>query len=416
MSMNPIDHIVSILKAFDIEPKALDRVVESYLRRHREISSGSRRLIMDAVFGVVRWRRRLEGMLSVRGVKQKDARLLAVCYILWKKPAGFEKLHLDEFENEIGKNFDDITGEKFPACAAGAASARRSPNGEAAFYSFPDFLYRRFIEIYGKDGAVEIATALNEPATPVLRVNTLRASREDAVGMLADEGITAEPTAMSPFGLKLLSRVNLYACAAYKRGVIEVQDESSQLSVLTAAPCAGETVLDACAGAGGKTLMMAMLMQNKGKIIAADPSEAKISELKKRAARAGVSIAEVFETRALKKKDDLKGKFDLVFLDAPCSGVGTIRRSPDIKWRLSPELIERHVEDETRIIHEYAQWVRPGGRLAYATCSILPEENEAIVENLVSGGEFENVSPPFKADPRYGNWDGFFTAILKRKK
>lgn len=403
LSMNPIDHIVSILKAFDIEPKALDRVVESYLRRHREISSTSRRLITDVVFGVVRWLRRLEGMLSVCGVKQKDARFLAACYILWKRPAGFEKMHLDEFENEMGKNLDDITAEKFPG-------------GEAAFYSFPDFLYRRFIKIYGKDGAAEIATALNEPATPVLRVNTLRASREDAVGMLADEGITVEPTEMSPFGLKLLSRVNLHSCAAYKRGIVEVQDESSQLSVITTAPKAGDIVLDACAGAGGKTLMMAMLMQNKGKIVAADPSEAKISELKKRAARAGVSIAKVFETRALKKKDCLKGKFDLVFLDAPCSGVGTIRRSPDIKWRLSPKLILRHVEDETRIIHEYAPWVRPGGRLAYATCSVLPEENEAIVENLASGGEFEIVSPLFKADPRYGNWDGFFTAILKRKK
>lgn len=349
--MYSIDHIVSILKSFDIESKPLDKTVDSYFRRHREVASRERRAISDAVFGIMRARRRIEAHLRGLGKNPVDRRMAAEVY-----------LKGDEID--------------------------RKGLTDAEYYSYPDFLFEMFEKAYGREGAQILAGKMNSPSDTILRVNTLKSSRDEVARMLAEENIEFVISSFSPYGLRLLKRANLNSTAAYKTGCIEVQDEASQLAVIAADPRPGENILDACAGAGGKSLMMAMLMKNEGRILAADPNLKKLSELKKRAGRAGASTINTIHTSDLLKRGDLRGSFDLVFVDAPCSGTGTLRRNPDLKWRISPERIKELTEKQRELIVKYAEFVRPGGRLVYATCSILPCENEEVVEVFLNGGNF----------------------------
>lgn len=455
--MDILDHIVTILKSFDIEPKPLDQIVDSYLRRHRELASSDRRLISDVAFGVVRWRRRLDGWLwphlttrsekvapqmsfprkreshvntgfpikALGNDRLRNAnilvsnRLRVSAYVAWKLPELAHRVDVVQAA-QVGDLQLDKRGTEFPG-------------GDAAWHSFPDFLYRMIAEAYGPAVASEIAESLNEPAQVVLRINSLKGSREEIAQRLAEEGIESIPTDRSPYGLILDKRINLEACACFKSGLVEVQDESSQLATIVAEPRPGDMVLDACAGAGGKSLMMAMLMQGSGRIVAADPVESKLKELQRRARRAGINIIKVVNSKTLLTSRKINDKYDMVFIDAPCSGIGTLRRNPDLKWRLSPDILSLRTQLQRSLINEYADWVRPGGRLVYATCSILPQENEEIVAPLASDGRFSKIGVKevldsqnicadgivsdggyLKIDPRSGKRDGFFAALFQR--
>ena len=396
--MDLLGHIATTLQAFEIEPKPFDRILDAYFRRHREIGAALRRRIGDAAFGVMRLRRRLDGLLQLQGAAP-DHRRRAELLLAGEMPAS------------MPKDF---------------------PGGPAAWHSFPDFLYAMLVAAHGADGAAALAESLNAAAQPVLRVNALATTRDEARARLAAEGIEAAPTSRSPFGLVLGKRQAVEATPLFRRGMVEIQDEASQLAVLAADPQPGETVLDACAGAGGKALALAMLMENRGRIVASDIDAAKLDELRKRAARAGASIVETVGAGALAKRHEFGGNFDLVFLDAPCSGTGTLRRAPDLRWRLSPELIEARVALQRELLERHAARVRPGGRIAYVTCSLLPCENEQVVEAFLARGGFELVDVSgafgrrgiavdglldggyFRTDPRQGSWDGFFGAILRR--
>ncbi|MFH0799445.1 MAG: RsmB/NOP family class I SAM-dependent RNA methyltransferase [Pseudomonadota bacterium] len=417
--MDLLDHIASVLKGFDIEPKPLDRLLDSYFRRHRGLSSTERRLVADVAFGVARWRRRLDGWLSLSSVRRPDHRLRALCYMLWQRSAETRSLDLDAISAEanISCSFDNLSAAGFPG-------------GDAGFYSFPDFFWQMLVRSYGGEGARQIAERLNAPARPVLRANSLKADRGCVLKMLAGDGVSGEATIRSPYGIALDRRVDLSALSAYRSGAVEVQDEGSQLAVIAADPRPGEMVFDACAGAGGKGLMMAMLMRGSGRIVASDTVGVKLKELGRRAMRAGASMIEVLEHKEL-RRSGLKGKFDVVFVDAPCSGTGTLRRSPDLKWRIDESGIREGAERQRLLISEYAAWVRPGGRLIYATCSILPEENERVVEWFIDREGFRandvgeileagGISSDgivtdkgyLKTDPRYGDWDCLFAASL----
>lgn len=415
--MDTLGHIVHLLKSFDIEPKPLDRILNSYFRNHREIGAGLRRLISDVVFGVTRWRRRLDGWLNLSGVKNPDYRMRACVYIMWKDPSQAKLLDIAKIN--IGP-FDDSMPKGFPGSVA-------------AFYSFPDFLYQKFRAAYGDLGSIQLMERLNLPAHPVLRVNTLKGSRNEVIGLLKKEGIDPSATVRSPWGIRIPRRIAINNLNCWRKGLIEIQDEASQISVIAADPREGEVVLDACAGAGGKTLMMSMMMKNKGRVIASDPSSSKLREITKRARRAGASI-ETISTNELLKRRDLKGRFDLVFIDAPCSGTGTLRRSPDLKWRLREEIISQHVKTQYKLISEYKSWVKPKGRLVYVTCSLLPQENEEVAKTLLDSGEFSlaDIRTIFvrhgistdgivthdgflKTDLRLGDWDGFFVAVFDFK-
>lgn len=420
--MDVLDHASSILQAFDIEPKPLDRIVEGHLRRHRDVSSAWRRCIAEAVFGVMRWRGRIDGWLRMQGIARPNHCMRLLCFLLWKRPEAAAIVPYEELARAAG-----IAGE-MPE-----EMPRDFPGGEAAFVSFPDFLHRMLVQAHGVTGARELAMKLNEPARPILRANTLKATVEDARRALSAEGIETEQTGRSPFGFSLARRASIEATRAYREGQIEIQDEASQLSVLAAAPKPGARVLDACAGAGGKSLMMAMLMRNAGRIVAADPVASKRAELSRRARRSGARIIDIVSTKDVSSDLNLCGEFDLVFIDAPCSGTGTLRRSPDLKWRLSPEMITSRIQVQRDLLKTYASYARPGGRIAYATCSVLPCENEEVVRDIAqdlglrvvnaaeelssSGVPAEDIVTPegfLKLDPRTGEWDGFFIAIIAK--
>jgi 16S rRNA (cytosine967-C5)-methyltransferase len=397
--MDIVDHAASILRMFEIEPRPLDRVVDHYFKKHRELGSRLRRAIADAVFGVVRWQRRIDALLLGDGVK---------------KPGWRDRVQAFE---ERGGRLDDLSAKGFPG-------------GDAAYHSFPDFLYGMMRDQYGAEGAAQLASALNREQRPTLRINSLRTERGNAMRRLEGAGIECEATERSPYGIRLSGRIDLKSNDLFAEGLIEIQDEGSQLTCLLASPGRGSAVLDACAGAGGKSLMLAMLMGGAGRIVAHDSDAKKLRETGLRSARAGVKN---IETTPGEPSVSAKGAFDLVFVDAPCSGTGTLRRCPDIRWRIDEEAIEGRAAEQREILGKYSRFVRPGGRLVYATCSILKEENESVVKSLLSRGEFTRLDAReilsasgvncdgiitkegfLFTDPRAGEWDGLFAAVMRR--
>jgi 16S rRNA (cytosine967-C5)-methyltransferase len=302
--------------------------------------------------------------------------------------------------------------------------------------SLPDFLAVRFREAFGPD-AERAAEAMNERAPLTARVNGLKGDRERLRALLEKEGVSSQPTPLSPLGLILDTRTNAFSLEAFRDGAFELQDEGSQLlGMLVDAP--PTKVVDACAGAGGKTLQLAVQMKNRGDLYALDVEEGRMEDLRKRTRRAGVHNVRTQLIPADGPEVDaalasLVGKADRVLVDAPCSGTGTLRRKPDARYRLTPEMLVEHVARQKRLLERFSRLVKPGGRLIYGTCSVLPEENEAVVEDFLSrhpdytvrpvaeelGAELgAKVSrgPYLRLAPHLHGTDGFFGAILVRAK
>jgi 16S rRNA (cytosine967-C5)-methyltransferase len=281
--------------------------------------------------------------------------------------------------------------------------------------SIPDWLDELGEKELGKNWSEELH-ALNEQATVVLRVNTLKVSRAELQRQLADSDeifTTTSPNFQD--ALMLEERQNIFTRQQFKDGLFEVQDAGSQLIAPFLRVEPGMRVVDACAGGGGKTLHLAALMQNKGRIIAMDTEAWKLEELKKRARRAGATN---IETRAIESSKTIKrqeNSADRLLLDVPCSGLGVLKRNPDAKWKLSLEAIEKVKQAQQKIVNEYSVIVKPGGMMVYATCSVLPSENEKQVEKFLSekGDKFELVDQKTLL-PSEG-FDGFYMALLKKK-
>jgi 16S rRNA (cytosine967-C5)-methyltransferase len=298
----------------------------------------------------------------------------------------------------------------------------------------PDWLAGRLLEHMQADELLKLAQSLNQPAPLDLRVNPLKAERDAVLARLNEEGIAAEAGALSPLAMRLKAKPALQKHPLYLDGTIEVQDEGSQLLGYLLAPKRGEMVADFCAGAGGKTLLLGALMRSTGRLYAFDVSDKRLARLKDRVARAGLSnvhpvtIANENDLRVKR----LAGKLDRVLVDAPCSGLGTLRRNPDLKWRQTPEGVAELARKQHDILKGAARLVKPGGRLVYATCSILPEENEAIVADfLAAHADFRQVSAQeilakqgialecgetLRLAPHTHGTDGFFAAVLERQQ
>lgn len=300
--------------------------------------------------------------------------------------------------------------------------------------NMPKWLFDKLVEKYGQDEALVLIDALNQPAPLDLRVNTLKASREDVLASLQAAQIQAAPTPYSPLGVRLAGKPALQRVPLFQEGAIEVQDEGSQLLTLLLAARRGEMVVDFCAGAGGKTLALGAAMRNTGRLYAFDVSEKRLAKLKPRLARSGLSNVHptviAHENDAKVKR--LAGKIDRVLVDAPCTGLGTLRRNPDMKWRQTPEAVAEMNAKQSAILASASRLVKPGGRLVYATCSILDEENEAIIASflaahpafvLVPAGEILaehkaslDMQDYLKLAPHRHQTDGFFAAVMERKK
>ena len=299
--------------------------------------------------------------------------------------------------------------------------------------NLPKWLFDKFVAQFGEQEALELAHALNQPAPLDLRVNSIKASRDEVQAGLAEAPILAEPMPYAPLGLRVIKKPSLQNLPLFKSGAIEVQDEGSQVLSQIVGAKRGEMVVDFCAGAGGKTLALGALMRNTGRLYAFDISEKRLAKLKPRLARSGLSNVhpvQIAHVRDAKIKR-LAGKIDRVLVDAPCSGLGTLRRNPDVKWRQKADAIAEMQTKQASILDGAARLLKGGGRLVYATCSLLDEENDFIVEQfLAAHPEFElvpmnKVLAEQKIDLEMGDYlkmlphkhqtDGFFAAVLQRK-
>jgi len=298
----------------------------------------------------------------------------------------------------------------------------KSHEEELAFkYSFPVWLVERWGKLFTKEELPVILDSLNQRPPLSIRVNPVKITREALLAQLQEKKFVVAPAPKSSLGILFESRVALFQTEEFIRGLFEVMDEGSQLAGLAVQAKPGELIWDVCAGGGGKALLMAGMMQNKGRIIATDIRMYKLKDLKKRASRAGIFNIFPADLNRMDEIKSVRGGFDKILVDAPCSGTGTLRRNPDAKWKLSPETLEFHHRDQVAIVESALPRLKPGGTLFYVTCSLDPLENEdSLKEILAKHPELTPVSTePFKDGffrlwPHKDNTDGFFVAALKK--
>jgi len=383
------------------EEKQADKVLRNTLKRDKRWGSRDRGFIAETVYDIVRWKRLYAEIAEVKAPYSRPDtfRLFAV----WATLRGIEI-------PKDWKQFEPIPTRRIKGRFDELSNTRKFRE------SIPDWLDEMGSKALGKKWDLELA-ALNQQAPVVLRANTLKTTRKDLRNTLADADVDTLEVDGHPDALQLVERKNVFITDAFQAGMFEVQDGSSQkvARFLDVAP--GMRVVDACAGAGGKTLHLAALMENKGQIIAMDIYEGKLKELKRRAKRAGAHNIEprhIDTTKAFKK---LYGKADRVLIDAPCTGLGTIKRSPDIKWKLQEDFVAKVIERQAEILDNYAKMVKPGGKMVYATCSIFPQENQEQVDKFLAtpeGADFTFVKDE-KVSPAKSGFDGFYMALLERK-
>jgi 16S rRNA (cytosine967-C5)-methyltransferase len=348
-----------------------DQLLSRYFRNHRNLGQNDRAFVAETVFAVLRRKRSL-------GAAAQSSEPAALVAAALTRVLGLSARALEHvLDANLLRTLRVARAEEFPP---------------AVRADLPDWLWQRLVQEYGEDEAQRLAQGLLNPAPLDLRVNLARIDRDKARGQLAADNLAASDTPHSPAGLRLAGKPAIQRHALFVDGLVEVQDEGSQLLAWLLAPRRGEMIADYCAGAGGKTLAAAMLMRGAGRIYAMDVSAKRLAALAPRAARAGVTNV---HTLVLGDEDArakrLGGKLDRVLVDAPCSGFGTLRRNPDLKWRHGPDAIGELAAKQRRILGSAARLLKPGGRLVYATCSILQEENDAVIE------DFQRANPAFQA-------------------
>ena len=411
-----LKHTEALLSELLRSPFAADSVVSHYFRQHRELGHKDRGFIAETVYTVLRHKR----SLTVRCLDDVTSRRLILSTL-----ACLQGLNRRELEPVLSE-----TEGKWLALAKAVKLEEQPP---AIRLDLPDWLYAILAKQFDADELEKLAGSLNQPAPLDLRANTLKAERDAVLEKLRADGLAAEPCRYSPLGIRLIDKPALSRHPLFLDGSFEVQDEGSQLLGFLVQPKRGEMVVDFCAGAGGKTLLLGALMRNSGRLYAFDVSDKRLSKLKPRMARSGLSnihpvvIASENDPRVKR----LAGKIDRVLVDAPCSGLGTLRRNPDLKWRQSPEALAELTAKQTAILGSAARLVKVGGRLVYATCSLLPEENEAIVAAfLAANPAFVQLNAQevlAKQDivvacgeqlhltPAAHDTDGFFAAVMERQ-
>ena len=306
-----------------------------------------------------------------------------------------------------GKAFDKVRGENIEGKAK---QALLSPEIKSLL---PQWLYERGIKEIG-ESFHEMMEALNEPAPVFIRTNTLKISVDELIEALYHEGLNIQPTSQ-PEAIHVLDAGKLFKSKAYYDGWFEVQDIHSQLISRMIHPQSGQRIIDGCAGAGGKSLHLAALMKNKGKIIALDTQQKKLDELSRRAKKAG---ADIIETRPIESKKSLKRleqTADIVLIDAPCSGTGVLRRNPDIRWFLDEEEIEKLIHIQAELLQDYAMCVKPGGKLIYVTCSILPSENEKQTKDFIAAHPEFTITQEKRLNCESNGGDGFYFCEMTKK-
>lgn len=441
--MNPsslVGHVLELLRLIGRGKKPADNVVNEFFRARRYLGAKDRRFISDTVFDILRhYRKTLFFAEAAAGQLHLPAVSPIALYIAFAiRIKNDERAAvLAAVESSWRFAFPHAACEDFLR----AVEATRIPSSIledpvqrlVLEYSFPEFIVAEWLIRFGEEETARLCAALNQQAPVVVRVNALKTTRDECQARLAQEGVESEPTALSPFGLVLKKRINAQALPSFKEGWFEIQDEGSQLLSMLVEPQPGETIVDACAGGGGKTLHIAALMKSSGRLFAWDVDETRLRNIAPRLRRAGVSsVALHHAEKDQEQLAALAGAADAVLVDAPCSGVGTIRRNPGAKLNVTEAYVERMRKTQRSVLETFARHVRAGGRLVYSTCTLLRKENEEVVEDFLrQHPEFELISAPailrrnnvlvdapstyLLLLPHRTGTDGFFAAVMVRR-
>ena len=415
MNQNLLRHAGVVLADILSGTGPADAKLGSFFRQNRELGTKERAWIAESVYGVLRRKSFLAAMAG-----NEDPRRLLVAWLV--KVQGGSLRELEELLNKQQKEW----AQEIKAKSTDGLSAAEQAD-------LPEWLWQRLEAQYGNTEALAIARSMHKPASLDLRVNLVKSNRDEVMARFETEKAGAELTPYSPTGIRMPQRMSISRHPFFMDGKIEVQDEGSQLLALLVAPRRGEMIADFCAGAGGKSLALGALMRNSGRLYAFDVSEKRLHNLGQRLKRSGLSNlhSQVISSEQDPKLKRLNGKFNRVLVDAPCSGLGTLRRNPDLKWKQTPKDVEELTAKQASILARAAKLVKAGGRLIYATCSLLAEENEQLAEAfLAAHPQFQLVNAAdilaqqqvkldtgvyLKLLPHQHETDGFFAAVFELK-
>lgn len=366
-------HLLTFFEAYEQQAIPLDLALNHYFRAHKSLGSKDRAYLAETIYALVRWRSLLDELGS--------------------KPTSWETRIAVWKEGNL------------------EAARSRSDIPQHVRVSFPKNLFDRMVASHGLEKACQLCLASNAPAPTTVRANALKTSREALLEQWKSR-YAVVPCAQAPCGITFLKKLNFFELPEFKQGLFEVQDEGSQLLAGLVAAQPGQWVMDYCAGSGGKTLAFAPAMQNRGQIYLHDIRAHALAECRKRLRRAGIQNAQVVSSEDSKLKK-LKKKMDWVLVDAPCSGTGTLRRNPDMKWKFSDEMLQRLVGQQRTIFERALSFVKPEGYIVYGTCSLLKEENEEQAAHFLRTYSLEQFGDLFQTLPFEGGMDGFFGVVFR---
>ncbi len=410
-----IQAVIEIVAEVLATPRPADTLASAYFRNRRFIGSKDRQSISSRLYRIMREYHRL-GWWITRSGSEVNARTLVIAAVMLGK------------EHNAASVETAFTGEKYAPEQLSPAEKKLMLSLEGQNLEHPDMPLREKLECpewafdslrqaLGDRFEKEMSAMLT--AAPLdLRINTIKTNRDDVLDQLKEDGMDAHAGKTSPLCVRVFGRPPISQHFLYKEGYIEIQDEGSQMVAVVADAKPGEQVVDFCAGAGGKTLALGASMNNKGRLVAMDVLGGRLMRAKERFRRAGLHN---IETRELTSERDKfvkrhEGHFDLVLVDAPCTGTGTWRRDPDKRWRMLGPGITALVPLQKNILESAMRMVKPGGRLVYATCSLLPEENENQVDAfLAAHPDFSRARDDLKLSPAQNDTDGFFASVMTRK-
>jgi len=435
---------VEILNRIELSGAYAEPLLDSCLSGNNIINRQDKGLITELVYGTLRNRNKLDWAIAKIYTGNFDSMEIPVRNIL--RTGIYQLLNTDRIPPFAAVNEAVEIARNIRPAASGLVNAvlrntiRKKDSiiwpdlaGDvisaiSVNYSHPAWIVERWRELYGVEATIAICRANNEIPPLTVRVNTLKTSRTNMISTLKNEGVAAAPTLFSPEGIVISDNsAGLRETDAFRQGLIRVQDEASQLVAHLLAPQPGEQVLDFCAGAGGKALHLAALMQNSGEITAVDINRTKLNQLMAEANRLGVTIVRIVQGDGAGKNTVISKMFDRVLVDAPCSGLGTLRRNPEIRWRLTGPDIFALQQKQRNLLSNAAERVRPGGSLAYCVCTTTPEETEEIVADFLKSDNRFKLSPPpnlsseivtadgfLRTFPHRHSLDGFFGAVFTK--
>lgn len=371
-------HLFKLLYGYENQDLPLDLYISHYFRDHRSLGPKDRGYIADTIYHLIRWQGLLDHLSS-------------------PSPATWEN-RLNAQRNALLAGY--LQDEKIP------------PHIRV---SFPASLFEMIAANFGEQKALELCLSCNSAAPTTVRANRIKTTREELLTTWQAMGYEVQACEKSENGIQFLKKISLFSLPEFKEGLFEVQDEASQLVSQMIEPQIGDHIMDYCAGSGGKTLAFAPATKNSGQIYLHDIRPWILGEAKKRLKRAGIQNAQVVLPDDEAKLKKLKKNMNWVFVDAPCSGIGTLRRNPDMKWKLDKDSIMRLVGQQRMIFEKALSFLKPGGRIVYATCSFLPEENEQQTEHFCKTYQLAIDGKPFTSLPLDGGMDGFYSVVLKKE-